>query len=98
MNFSKNYQKSIFYLGEIQVCRKAIYDLSESLKIILLPDGNISDLDDTDYKSYGEAKSLNSASVFIMIKLLCQKGGFWNLNLKRPRLLPIKVTCHLKKG
>ena len=44
--------------------QKKVYDLSEALKIVLLPDGNISDLEDDDYQSDDETKNLNPTSVF----------------------------------
>ena len=41
-----------------------MYDLSKALKIVLVPDGDISDLDDDDCQSDDETKNLNPISVF----------------------------------
>ena len=60
-----------------------MYGLSEALKIILLPDGNISDLDDDDYQSDDSTLFL----FLMMMKLLCQKWDLWNVNFNKLRLL-----------
>ena len=41
-----------------------MYDLSKALKIILLLDGNVSDLDDDDYQSDDETRNIKPISDF----------------------------------
>ena len=67
--------------------QKKVYGLSEALKIILLPDGNISDLDDDDYQSDDETKNLNPISVFDDDEIAMPKWDLWNVNFNKLRLL-----------
>ena len=52
-----------------------MYDLSEALKIILLPDGYVSDLDDDDYQSDDETRNLKPISDFDDDEIAMPKMG-----------------------
>jgi len=60
-----------------------MYGLSEALKIILLPDGNISDLDDDDYQSDDETKNFNPISVSDDDEIAMQKMGSLECELQQ---------------
>ena len=63
--------------------QKKVYGLSEALKIILLTDGNISDLDDDDYQSDDETKNLNPISVFDDDEIAMPKMGSLECELQQ---------------
>ena len=52
-----------------------MYDLNEALKIILLPDGYVSDLDDDDYQSDDETRNLKPISDFDDDEIAMPKMG-----------------------
>ena len=66
-----------------RMSQKKVYDLSEALKIILLPDGNVSGVHDDDYQSDDETRNLKPISDFDDDEIAMPKMGSLELEMQQ---------------